>query len=79
MPGVFALVIRTIGPRPRLPRDQAFLSSKGDYAVGAEVSWRWTDQPPRVLGPAWYLDSTTGKYAEVNSVEFQGMPLAEIA
>jgi hypothetical protein len=79
VPGVFAVVLRTIGPRPRSPRDQAFLSTKSDYAVGAEVSWRWADQPPRVLGPAWYLDPPTDQYAEVASVDFQGIPLTEIA
>jgi hypothetical protein len=37
------------------------------------------DKPTRVLGPAWYLDPTTGQYAEVSSVDFQGTPLAGIA
>ena len=78
VPGVFAVVIRTIGPRPRAPRDQAFLSTRSDYAVGAEVSWRWADKPACVLGPVWYLDPATGQYAEAHSVDFQGTPLAEI-
>jgi hypothetical protein len=51
VPGVFAVVLRTIGQRPRAPRDQAFLSTRNGYAIGAEVSWGWKTNPPACSVP----------------------------
>jgi hypothetical protein len=80
VPDVFAVVIRSIGPKPREPRDQGFLTTKHGYAVGTEVSWLWATAPrPRVLGPFWYLNPGTGEYSEANSIDFQGLPLGEVA
>lgn len=76
IPGVFGVRIRTIGPPPRQPREAVFLTRREDYVPGTEVTWLWGSD---VLGPLWYLDTSTGRYVEQKTVEFTGLALDDIA
>lgn len=74
--GVSGVRIRSVGPRPRSPRDAVFLTRGVEYVVGSEVTWLWGSE---VLGPAWYLDVESGTYMTASSVEFRGVALDNVA
>lgn len=73
---IWGVRIRSIGPPPRKPREQVFLTRSSTFDVGSEVTWAWSAEN---LGQGWYLDLSTGGYEPAASMAFAGIPLDDIA